>query len=328
MTAPDQLTYPDGMAHAGDDPHPSEATRLRQLRAFVAVADAGSIGRAAEQLGTTQPPLSRLILRLERGLGHALLHRHRRGVALTAAGATLLPAARRVLDAVADFDHAVAGMTAGRTGMLRVGTTEGAAALTRDTLRAYRDRHPDVEVRLHHAHTPTKLDMLRRGELDVAFVRYPTPTSGVQLTHLVTEPLVAVLAADHPLAHRPDITLADLAAYPLLLTPQEVNPAVHNGLLDCLHRRGITPRLGPPLLTELDGLTHIAATQDWTLLSEPSTHTTGPSITTAPIADADLTVTITLAWRTHPDTLATDFIHAARAAADTSTRQPPEPPPD
>lgn len=319
MSGPGRLPYPDGMT-SGADPG-SDGTRLRQLRALVAVADAGSIGRAADRLGTTQPPLSRLILRLERQLGCALVHRHARGVTLTAAGAALLPAARRVLDAVSDFDRAAAEVTAGRAGWLRVGTTEGAATLIRDALRAFADEHPHVEVRLHHAHTPAKLDMLRRGDLDVAFVRNPSPVAGVTLLPLVTDPLVVVLAAGHRLAGRSAVTLADLAPYPLLLTPREVNAAVHDAVLDQLHAAGVTPRLGPPLLTEADGLTQIAATDGWTLLSRTSAGTTGPSITGVALAGADLSVTVSLAWRTHPGALVMDFVRAATS----SGRQAPAP---
>ena len=77
-----------------------EGVSLWQLESFVAIAEAGSVGRAAKRLHTSQPPLSRQLRNLEEELGVALVERHARGVRLLPAGERLLPYARQVLAAV------------------------------------------------------------------------------------------------------------------------------------------------------------------------------------------------------------------------------------
>lgn len=303
------MSSPDGPA--------GDAVHLRQLRAFVTVAEAGSIGAAAELLGTAQPPLSRLILRLEQRLGLKLLDRHSRGVRLTAAGEALVAPAREVLESVRRFATAADEVATGQAGVLRVGTTEGAGALISAGLRLFADRLPRVQVRLHPAHTPTKLAMLRAGELDVAFVRNPEPGRGVEIVDVWREPLVAVVADDHPLAGRPEVGLAALAPYPLMVTAREVNAPVHDAVLAIFERAGVTPTPGPPVHTEADALAQIAATRRWTLLSPTAARTSLP-VTTLPIADVRAEVWVSLAWRAHDGRHPVrEFVAAVREAAGT-----------
>jgi len=101
---------------------------LRQLAAFVAVTDELHLGRAAARLGVVQPAVSQLVRRLERELGVVLFERSSHHVALTGAGAELLPGARRVLSASEEFAAAAPALARGEQGELRIGTTEGAGA--------------------------------------------------------------------------------------------------------------------------------------------------------------------------------------------------------
>src|SRR3954463_13556979 len=96
---------------------------LDQVRSFVAVAEELHFGRAADRLRMTQPPLSRQIQKLERAVGAQLLERDSRRVALTAAGEAVLGEARRML-ALADAAPEVARrVSAGSSGLLRLGFT-------------------------------------------------------------------------------------------------------------------------------------------------------------------------------------------------------------
>lgn len=284
--------------------------QFRQLAAFVAVADTLNFGRAAERLGTSQPPVSRLVLRLERRIGAPLFTRHRRGVTLTGVGAALVGPAREVLQAEQDFERAAAGALTGDLGVLRVGTTEGAIDLISETLRAFAARRPGIEVRLEQAHTPAKLDRLRRGLLDAVFVRNPPPTPGVVTVEVLREPLLAVMATDHPLAG-PITSLRHLAAYPLLVTPGSINTGVRDAVLRLLSDTGVSPRLGPPLLAQADAIAQIASSDAWTLLSLGTARTVGLTVTAVPLVE-DATATISLAWRSHDHSaLLRDFTDAA-----------------
>jgi DNA-binding transcriptional LysR family regulator len=325
MLATDVLRYRRGMDVAG-----LESSNIRQVAAFVAVAEELSFSKAAERLGLGQPPVSRLIARLERRLGVVLFERTSHSVHLTGAGAALLGPARRAVRAALDFDKAASCLAAGRGGTIRVGTTEGASTLLADVLAAYRRTHGDIDVVLEQAHTAAKLDAIRTGRLDVAFVRNPQPVPGVRTTPVWTEPLDAVVAADHPLAGRSSVSMVGLAEFPLLVTPRDVNPGVHDAVLALAVEAGFDPLLGPPFSNGPDAVALIASSNAWTLLSRQAVPA-GAGVVGVPVTQSQAQAVITLAWRatgTLPHVAA--FVEAARTLGRTTppTRALRRGPPD
>ncbi|SDD37117.1 LysR family transcriptional regulator [Auraticoccus monumenti] len=196
----------------------------RELRYFVAVAEELHFHRAAERLVMAQPPLSRAIRQLEQRLGVQLLERDRRGVSLTEAGTVLLGEARTALDAVA-----AAGRRTRRAGDPRrplvLATKAGASheVLSRllDTLAARPGTAP-VEVLL--CEVGEQAGLLRDGRADLALMHRPVDDlAGFATEDLDTEPQVAVVPASHPLAARPQVTLAevsDVADLPMARWPR------------------------------------------------------------------------------------------------------------
>ena len=139
----------------------------RLLRAFVAVAEELNFTRAAERLFLAQQALSSQIAQLETRLDAKLFARTTRRVTLTAAGERLLPHARAVLDA------GIAELAAAR-GTLRVGMSGTAMVpLVGDAIRAFRERHPAVELEVTNAGLNQAAGGLREGAVDAAFVRPP-----------------------------------------------------------------------------------------------------------------------------------------------------------
>ncbi len=345
MAPPDVLPYPDGMAavrgrrpaearistgDSGDQRHRQDGDQVRQLRGFVHVAEQGSISGAADVLGTAQPAMSRLLFRLEERLGLRLFDRTSRGVVLTAVGAALLPHAARVVDALCRFDAAAGAASAGEVGLLRVGTTEGAGLLTAETLRLFQLRQPGVQVRLQHAHTASKLAAVRSGRLEMAFVRNPGAVPGVVSDEVLRQPLVVALGVDHPLGSQSAVTLAELADYPLLLTPEAVNRGVHDAVLQLLASAGVHPREVAPLTNEEDALVVVASSEHWMLVSRSSVRTTPAAVTFLPLRDASAEVVIHLAWRSTPGPQDAAVRAFRRAAADAGRQltRPAEDPPD
>ncbi|PPF66509.1 LysR family transcriptional regulator [Clavibacter michiganensis] len=217
---------------------------LRLVRAFLAVADELHFGRAAEELGIAQPVLSQQVQRLERRLGVALLTRTSRSVALTPAGAALRDRGRALLrQADAGIDE-VARIARGEVGRLEIGMVHSTVAIGAEDLgpvesiRRFRARHPDVEVRVREGFTVDLMDALRRGELDVAVVRDPDPTPGVELRELVTEPFVAVVPAAHPLADADEVGAALLADEPFVFPPRRASEDAYRRNLAPLTERG------------------------------------------------------------------------------------------
>lgn len=158
------------------------------LRTFVAIADTGTMGRAAGRIGRTQAAVSMQVKKLEALLNQPLLHRTGRGVAPTLHGERLLGHARGILR---QHDAALADLSgAGLSGTLRFGCPDDyAAAFLPHILRSFAGRHPLVLVEVVCAPTPRLLEQLGRHALDLALV---STTEGGAAAPLRREPLVWV----------------------------------------------------------------------------------------------------------------------------------------
>ncbi|MEU0442028.1 MULTISPECIES: LysR family transcriptional regulator [unclassified Streptomyces] len=191
---------------------------VRHLRVLCAIADTGSLHRAARQLGLAQPSLSTQLRRIERALGAQLFVRDRTGCRPTPLGRTVLSRARPLVDefaAIVTETRAAAARTADGF-QLRIGATVSRAIPV--WIRLLRARTPRIEPTLQmNVSANALLGMVAAGRLDMAFVhevegcplRVPP---GLRLRVLVErEPQFVTLAADHPAASRPRVRLADLA---------------------------------------------------------------------------------------------------------------------
>ncbi len=149
---------------------------LELIRAFVAVADHGSMTVAGNALHLTQSAVSQQIMRLERRLGHVLFLRERRGLKLTASGDRLLPKARRLISL---NDEIWAEMTTGCAGPVRLGVPyDLAGPFLAPILKGFAEASPLVEISLVCATSPQLLEALGKGEVDIALVEEPVATAG------------------------------------------------------------------------------------------------------------------------------------------------------
>jgi DNA-binding transcriptional LysR family regulator len=182
---------------------------LRLLRYFLAVAEELHFGRAAARLHMRQPPLSRAIRRLEADLETCLFARGPAGVALTPAGAVLEKEARALLERAEDLRVRVAAAAGPR--QLTIGTLADGNILGGEALvDAFRDRHPQVEVRIREFDLTDPSCGVAAGHVDVALTRGPFDQRGIGVTTLRTDPVGALLRADDALAHRTSLRLAEL----------------------------------------------------------------------------------------------------------------------
>lgn len=188
---------------------------LQQLRYVVAVAELGNFTRAAERCFVVQSALSHQIAKLEQELGARLFHRTSRSVALTPAGAALLPAARECLMAAERARAEVAAETGEIRGRLAVGMIPTATAIdVPAALRAFHQEHPQVGISLLTAGSDVLADHVRDGALDVAFLGLVEDVEmpDVNSRPLARDPLAALVAPDHRLSARKRIRLEALAA--------------------------------------------------------------------------------------------------------------------
>src|SRR3546814_181908 len=193
---------------------------LRHLQALVAVADTGTFGKAAEQLGFTQSAVSQQIAALERAVGTPVFDRPGgpRPVRLTEAGEVLLEHARAVLTtlrgALADVD----AMTSGTRGRLRVGTIQSVGTqVLPGLLTRFAVERPQVEIELHEAHDPAdRLARVEAQELDVTFCNETDPSGPFTSRLVLEDPYVVLAPATPEWLERQVITLEELATFPLL----------------------------------------------------------------------------------------------------------------
>jgi DNA-binding transcriptional LysR family regulator len=236
---------------------------LRQLRYFLAVADAGHITRAASLLGMRQPPLSQQIKALEAGLGVQLFERHAKGVTLTEAGLLLQADARCLLADAAAVSTRMARVARGEQGRLALGFTSSAAAhrYLAHTLRACRQQHPHIALELSEYNAAEIIEALQEGRLHCGFLRVPVAPAGeLVFETLFHEAVLAVLPSDHALlqrGHDPErpLSLAALRDEGFILVRRPGAPGLYANLLAQCQVLGFQPRVVaevPRMLTNLN----------------------------------------------------------------------------
>ena len=189
---------------------------VRQLEYFVAVAEELSFTRAAARCHVVQSALSYQIARLERENAVVLFERTSRSVRLAPGGDLLLVRARRVL---AELDLAraelaeLAGVVTGRLRLGMIGSATQAAPAVELALAEFHRRHPAVEITIADTGSARMAEQVRGGDLDLAFVGLFAEQVPSDLVHrlLAAEPLVGIVALDHPLAPVGEVGLAELA---------------------------------------------------------------------------------------------------------------------
>jgi DNA-binding transcriptional LysR family regulator len=198
---------------------------LRHLAALQAVAEEGSFGRAALRLGYTQSAISQQIATLERLVGEQLVERPGgpRAVSLTEAGALLLRHAQAIMARLAAAQADLAALAEGAVGSLRIGTYQSVGArILPGLLRRFRESWSRVEIKLSESNSdPHLLELVERGELDLAFAMQPLPDGPFECVELLTDPYVLLVQADSPLARRErPPKLAEVAELPLIVARQ------------------------------------------------------------------------------------------------------------
>ena len=219
---------------------------LRLWRQFIAVAEELHFGRAARALHMTQPPLTQAIAQLERLLEVRLFERSKRSVRLTPAGEVLLPQARELLARAQALPPQARAAAGGELGRLRVAfvSTVGFALLPQ-WLRAFRARHPQVQMELIEATGDVQLDAFARGDIDAGFILHSPGFAPQGLAHrqVAHEPLVLALPEAHPMAAAPRLSLAAVLAEPLVIFPRRIVPSLHDAILGMYHTAGREPRI-------------------------------------------------------------------------------------
>lgn len=218
---------------------------LRQLRQFLAVANARSFSRAAETLNIAQPPLSRTIRQLEEEIGGALFDRTARPLAMTPLGQLLHEQARQILDRMGDMHDMMKAAAVTERRRFTIGFVASTIyARLPELIRAFRKRAPDVELTLVESSTLEQLAALKDGRIDVGFGRIRFEDPAIKRIILRNERLAVALPRDHHLAldDRP-LTLKQVAAEPQILYPRAPRPSYADQVISLFRDHGLEPRI-------------------------------------------------------------------------------------
>ena len=274
---------------------------LIQLRSFLAVIDEGSLNRAAARLRMSQPALSRQMQALEAEVGGRLLERSATGVSLTDAGHALAAKTRGLL---ADYDTALAEarrLARGQKAELRIGYLASAAqSLLNPALATLRRAHPEVKTKLLDLSPGEQITALKEGAIDVAFIGQEGSIASRDFytRRLATLPVLAVLPADHRLAARKEIRLAELKGEQFIGSPEAEMPGRDRWIAQlCRKAGGFKPRF----VQEADSITHmlslVASDGAVTLVPSYIRDLAAAAVRMIPVADAEARWDFLVVWQ-------------------------------
>ena len=217
---------------------------LKHLHNFIVVAETEHVGRAAERLHLTQPPLSRQMALLEEDLGVSLFVRHPKGVSLTSAGQQFYDDAKRILNHVEQARHNARQVAAGKQGKLSIGFMMHAAYnIVPSLAKAFMSSNPLVSLKLQEVIPSELATTIQQGQLDGAItLKTPLP-NGVNSVHLCSEKLCLAIPKGHELESRTSITADMLAACGLITVPMDVAPELRRAIDGYCNQAGFQPRI-------------------------------------------------------------------------------------
>ncbi|WP_110948288.1 LysR family transcriptional regulator [Pseudomonas bohemica] len=212
----------------------------RHLRYFLAIADAGSITRAADRLGIAQPALSQALVRMEKELGVKLFERSRRGAVLTPAAVAIIDDIRLSIANIESATQRAQAIGAKRAGRLIIGFVSAALFDTLPrALNQMQAAYPGIELVLREMSNAEQSLALQKGEIDLGLLHTPVSIQGNMHEKLISqEPLIAVLPSSYEVGEDGMVSLEDLAATGLVWFPEEQLPLIRSAILSTFRREG------------------------------------------------------------------------------------------
>ncbi|QGZ30653.1 LysR family transcriptional regulator [Stutzerimonas stutzeri] len=216
---------------------------LASLNAFIAIAEMGSFSLAAERLHLTQPAVSKRLAALESQLNVRLFDRLGREIGLTEAGRALLPRAYQILNVLDDTRRALTNLNGDVSGRLCLATSHhiGLHRLP-PLLRTFTRTYPDVNLDIRFLDSEIAYEEVLHGRAELAVITLaPHTAAPVRASKVWDDPLDFVVAPEHPLARKADISLADIAGYPAVFPG--ANTFTHHIAHRLFEREGLTPNI-------------------------------------------------------------------------------------
>lgn len=289
----------------------------RDIEAFNVVAVELSFRRAAERLAMDQSALSRRIRQLEENLGYQLIRRTTREVSLTAAGEIFHERTRLLGSEIDAAVHAARIAAEGKRGQLRIGYMSFAAIewMPR-VVREFTERYPDIDLELKYVRTQGQKIELARNNIDLGFMLGPLHHPQYEVLELSSDPLVAILPIGHRLSTRPDVTLGDLARYPMVLGSIAEWDFFRQFVLDAFAQAGQHVQIKYEASNAMGILGLVSEGLGVSVYADSITRFQPRTIMTKPISDCGAQVQTLLVWnRAYKNPALMNFVAVARELA-------------
>jgi len=271
---------------------------LRHLYLFSVVAEELHFRRAAARLGMSQPPLTEQIQVLEAALKVRLFERSSKGVQLTAEGAAILPAVKKLVFQMDRVEVSVQEAVRGRGRMLTIGAiTTAMASPLPAVIEQLKAEVPDASISVMEIDSAEALLALDEGVIDVAFARIEGDAGqGVQARPLRTERLGVALPSWHRLAARKTIALRELADEEFIMFPRAVSPSFFDGIVAACRAHGFTPRILHESRSVTSQIAMVGCSQGIALVPLGLQELGGERVAIKPLKEQVDVVTIAVAW--------------------------------
>lgn len=263
---------------------------LRQLRYFIAVAEEGSFGGAAQRVHVTQPPVTRQIYALEQELKVTLFVRTPRGAILTEAGRVFLEEAREIIERSRRAGERSRAADRGEIGRLTVaffGSSIYQAVPM--ILRRFRAQVPLAQIVLVSMGKDRQHEALRSGAIDIGFSRYFNPAPDIEVMTVAEEPLYVALPVEDNLAHATSLRLPDLIGRSLILFPSGSRPSFADAVLSALSAAGINLVIGAEAEDQTSALALVSIGSGICIAPEAVTSIRMPGVTFVRLAEPNIT---------------------------------------
>ena len=209
---------------------------LRQLRAFVAVADSGSFTDAAASLFVTQSALSGLIKEIEQSLGVQLVNRSTRKVSLSEAGREFYPQVARLLQDLDGALETITDLKALKRGLVRVAAPQlMSASVLPEVIAGFKQQYPDIEIRLSDCMVEHVLPKVHSGEVDFGIGPERESSADIDSQTLFEIPFFVVFRSDHPLNKKKKVRWDDALRFILLVYDRfyvDSRPVAHGFIIN------------------------------------------------------------------------------------------------
>ena len=215
---------------------------LTQMRAVLAVRETGTVTRAAEQLGLSQPAVSRLVAALEAEVGFMVFDRNRKRMITSERGAKFLDEAQSALRGMARLLVLAGELRRGNSGLLRVAAIAPLAlGLVARAVAIHSRKIPKITFEIEILGRQAQLEELRAGRIDIALAAMPFSGAGLRVEPILEADAVCLLRSDHRLARRRQLGPADIADEALVLgRPESI---VRQRLDDTFRQSNLTQKV-------------------------------------------------------------------------------------